>query len=62
MKFFNGVVQSTLLGLPRRCGTCMHQHSTSGIRRERRRKEGDTLHIDTWRNVRVWVDFFGGLH
>ena len=22
-----------------------------------------TLHIfDTWRNTRVWVDFFGGLH
>jgi hypothetical protein len=26
------------------------------------KKEGDTLHVDTWRNVRVWVDFFGGLH
>jgi hypothetical protein len=25
-------------------------------------EEEDTPHIDTWRNVRVWVDFFGGLH
>ena len=25
-------------------------------------EEEDTLHIDTWRNARVWVDFFGGLH
>jgi hypothetical protein len=24
--------------------------------------EVDTPHIDTWRNVRLWVDFFGGLH
>jgi hypothetical protein len=25
-------------------------------------EEEDTPHIDTWHNVRVWVDFFGGLH
>ena len=31
------LVWSTPLGLPRRCGRCMHQHSTSGIRRIRRR-------------------------
>jgi hypothetical protein len=24
-------------------------------------EEGGTPHIDTWRNARVWVDFFGGL-
>jgi len=24
-------------------------------------QEGDTPHVDTWRNVRVWVDFLGGL-
>ena len=24
--------------------------------------EGDTPRVDTWRNARVWVDFFGGLH
>ena len=25
-------------------------------------EEGDTPHIDTWHNARVWVDFFDGLH
>ena len=25
-------------------------------------EEEDTPHIGTWRNARVWVDFFGGLH
>ena len=29
---------STPLGLPMRCGICMHQHSVSGIRRRRRRR------------------------
>ena len=29
---------------------------------EEEEEEGDTPHIDTWRNARVWVDFFGGLH
>jgi hypothetical protein len=29
---------------------------------EEEEEEGDTLHIDTWRNARVWVDFLGGLH
>ena len=33
VQHFNGVVCSTPLGLPWRCGICMHQHSTSGIRR-----------------------------
>jgi hypothetical protein len=23
-------------------------------------EEEDTPYVDTWRNVRVWVDFFGG--
>jgi hypothetical protein len=31
-------------------------------RKRKRKKEGDTPHVDTWHNVRVWVDFFGGLH
>ena len=22
---------------------------------------GGSPHVDTWRNARVWVDFFGGL-
>ena len=25
-------------------------------------EEGDTPHIDTLRDARVWVDFFGSLH
>ena len=25
-------------------------------------EEEEDPHIDTWRNARVWVDFFGGLH
>ena len=29
---------------------------------EEEEEEGDTPHIDTWRNARVWVDFFDGLH
>ena len=64
MQHFNGVVWSTPLGLPRPCGICIHQHSTSGIRKKKEelKQEGDTPHIDTWRNARVWVDFFDGLH
>ena len=44
------LVWSTPVGLPRRCGTCMHQHSTSGIRRRRKKKNENkrvTLHILT---------------
>ena len=53
------MVWSTPLGLPRRCGIGLHQHSTSGIRRKRRRR-----HSTYWHRVwsRVWVDIFGGLH
>ena len=29
---------------------------------EEEEEEGDTPHIDTWLDARVWVDFFGGLH
>jgi hypothetical protein len=25
-------------------------------------EEEDTPHVDTGRNARLWVDFFGGLH
>ena len=52
----------TPLGRPGQCGICMHQHSTSGIRRKRR------IRIRRWHSLywhvaraRVWVDFFGGL-
>jgi hypothetical protein len=29
---------------------------------EEEEEEGDTPHIDTWRNARVCVDFFGCMH
>jgi hypothetical protein len=30
---------------------------------EEEEEEKDTPHVGTWRNARVWVDFFGkGLH
>ena len=29
---------------------------------EEEEEEGDISHINTWRNARVWVDFFGDLH
>jgi hypothetical protein len=29
---------------------------------EEEEEEGDTRHIDTWCNARVWVDFFDGSH
>ena len=29
---------------------------------EEKEEEGDTPHIDTWHNVRVWIDFFCGFH
>ena len=29
---------------------------------EEEEKEEEAPHIATWRNARVWVDFFGGLH
>jgi hypothetical protein len=37
----------TSLDLPGRCGICMNQHSTSGIRRRRIRRSIRTLHILT---------------
>jgi hypothetical protein len=29
---------------------------------EEEEEEEDTLHVDTWCNARVWVDFLDGLH
>jgi hypothetical protein len=29
---------------------------------EEEEEEEDTPHVDTWLNVRVWVDFFDSLH
>ena len=55
------LVWSTPLGLLGRWGISMHQHSTCGIKRRRRKKKCETPHINTWRNARLWVDFFDGL-
>jgi hypothetical protein len=32
------------------------------VTEEEEEEEDTTPHVDTWRNARVWVDFFGGLH
>jgi hypothetical protein len=29
---------------------------------EEEEEDDGTSHVDTWHNVRVWVDHFGGLH
>jgi hypothetical protein len=31
------------------------------VAKEEEEEEEDAQHVDTWHNVRVWVDFFGGL-
>ena len=38
------------------------RYACTNIQQMAGKEEGDTPHIDTWRNARVWVDFFGGLH
>ena len=42
------LVWSTPLGLPGQCGICMHQHSTSGIRKRRRRRRIRRWHSTYW--------------
>jgi hypothetical protein len=32
------------------------------VAEEEKEEEGDTPHVDTWHNARVWIDFFGDLH
>jgi hypothetical protein len=34
----------------------------TNIQEEEEEEEEDTSHVDTWRNVKVWVDFLSGLH
>jgi hypothetical protein len=53
-----GVVWSTPLGLPGN----MHMHAPNIQQVAEEKEEEDTPHIDTWRNARVWADFFDGLH
>ena len=59
MQHFNGVVWSTPLGLP---GNVAYACTNIQQVVEEEEEEVNTPHIDTWRNVRVWVDFLGGLH
>ena len=50
-----GVVHSTWLPID-------VAYACTNIQQVAKEEEEDTPHIDTWRNARVWVDFFGGLH
>jgi hypothetical protein len=34
----------------------------TNIQEEEEEEEEDIAYVDTWHNIRVWVDFFGGLH
>jgi hypothetical protein len=56
-------VWSIPVDLPGRCGghnTNIQQMTEED--EEEEEEEEDTPHVDTWRNARVWVDFFDGLH
>jgi hypothetical protein len=53
------VVHSTLAFLGDVADTCT---TISQVIEEEEEEEEDTPHVDTWRNARVWVDFFNGLH
>jgi hypothetical protein len=41
---------------------CDMADACTNIEEEEEEEEEDTPHVDTWRNARVWVDLFGGLH
>ena len=58
------LVWSTPLGHPRQYGGCMHQHSTCGMRKRRRRIRIRRWYSTCWHMAQYegWVDFFGGLH
>ena len=51
------LVWSTPLGFP-----CDVAYACINIQQVPGEEEGGTPRIDTWRNVMVWVHFFGGLH
>ena len=40
----------------------MHAPTFNKWASEEEEPESDTPYIDMWRNARVWVDFFHGLH
>ena len=41
---------------------CTNIQQVAEEEEEEKKKKGDTPHIGTWRNARVWIDFFDGLH
>jgi hypothetical protein len=41
---------------------CTNIQQVAKEEEEEEEEEEDTSHIGTWHNVRVWVDFFGGVH
>ena len=47
MQHFNDVMWSPPLGLPGQCDICIHEHSTSGIKRKENENKKVTLHILT---------------
>jgi hypothetical protein len=41
---------------------CTNIQQVAEEEEEEEEEEEDTPHMDTWRNARVWVGFFDGLH
>jgi hypothetical protein len=41
---------------------CTNIQQVAKEEEEEEEEEEDTPHVDIWRNARVWVDFFDGLH
>ena len=59
LQHFKSVVWSISLG---RSGDVAYACTNIQQVAKEEEEEEDTPHVDTWHNVRVWVDFFGGLH
>ena len=65
MQLFNGVLWCGALHLAfagDMADACINIQQVVEKEEHEEQEEGDTPHINTWRNARVWVDFFGGLH
>jgi hypothetical protein len=62
VQHFNGVVCCGPLHLAFSGDVAYACTNIQQVAQEETEYEGDTPHIDMWRNVRVWIDFLGGLH
>jgi hypothetical protein len=68
VQHFNGVVWCGPLHLAfpsnvtNACTNIQQVASEEQEQEQEQEEQEDTPHVDTWRNVRVWIDFFGGLH